>query len=180
MSGVCKSLRTTLSNALNFLNRSSYLACFSWAIMVACRWLGDQGQVPSNYRWTTWMHSELWIVFTRSERNKYKFCSCTVHISSFGNCGHALTTLQMTAKPASQWCNGLCCIWKEQHDQLFDICHPPRKCKLLGFTDGQKISVACVLLMCCCHSLSWDSPKQDAKYLLPHFPFHFLLQGWSQ
>lgn len=132
---VCKSLRTTLSTALNFLNGASYLACFSWADLVACRWVGDQGQAPPKRRWTAWRHSESWIVSTSSWRNKYKYCSCTVHISSFGNCVHALTTLQMTAKPTTWWYNVVCCIWRDQREQLsilFDTCHL-RRCKLLGF-----------------------------------------------
>ena len=41
------------------------------------------------------MHPESRIVFTRSERNKYNFSSCTLHSGSFANCMHALTTLQI-------------------------------------------------------------------------------------
>lgn len=49
----------------------------------------------SDYKWTAQMCPESWIVFTRSERNKYNFSNSTLHSSSFGNCMHALTTLQI-------------------------------------------------------------------------------------
>lgn len=148
----------------------------------------DQRQVPSEYKWTARMCSESWIVFTRSEKNKYKFCSCSVHISNFGNCMHALTALQFTAKPASRWYNGLCCIWKDQYDQLthitnclYSLAYIIRRenANSLGSQTHRKSVLPVYSQMCCCHGLSRDSSKWDANHLLPYLPSHFLLQGWS-